>query len=48
MTAMTFDLAKDIFLLVFFLAGALWMWGVIRLPQSQQAGAERLCAKSRT
>lgn len=47
MTTQTLDLIKDIFFLLFFLAGTLWLWGKIKLRPANQASMERIFAKSR-
>jgi hypothetical protein len=48
MTAATFDLVKDIFLLIFFYLGTAWMWGKIKLKPNDQAKLEHIFTRSRT
>ncbi len=48
MTTQTLDLLKDIFFLLFFLTGTLWLWGKVKLKAENQAYLEKLFAKSRT
>lgn len=47
MSAGTFDLVKDIFLLLFFFAGTVWMWNLIRLPANYQKNLENVFKRSR-
>lgn len=47
MQADTLDLVKDIVLMVFFLAGTLWMWNIVRLPFVSQQKLETLFKRSR-
>ena len=47
MTTVTLDLLKDIFFIFFFLAGTLWMWGIVKLPAAQQRNMEKTFERSR-
>jgi ATP/ADP translocase len=47
MTTQTLDLIKDIFFLLFFLVGTLWLWRKIKLPPNRQAYMEKLFERSR-
>ncbi len=47
MTAATFDLVKDIIVLLFFYLGAAWMWGVLKLGNEKQTKLETIFARSR-
>lgn len=43
----TFNLVKDILLLLIFLAGTLWMWGWLRFSDGYQQNLEKLFVRSR-
>ena len=47
MTAATFDLFKDIFFLLFFIVGTLWMWGKFKFGASTQLKMEHIFSRSR-
>ena len=42
MTAATFDLIKDIFFLLFFIVGTLWMWGKLKFAPATQNKMEHI------
>lgn len=48
MTATTFDLIKDIFFLLFFIIGTLWMWGKMKFGAVTQLRFEKMFSRSRT
>ncbi|MBK7034838.1 MAG: hypothetical protein KBF42_10835 [Chitinophagales bacterium] len=47
MTAATFDLIKDIFFLLFFIVGTLWMWGKLKFAPATQNKMEHIFSRSR-
>ncbi len=47
MTASTFDLVKDIFFLLFFIVGTLWMWGKLKFGFATQSKLEHIFSRSR-
>jgi len=47
MTATTFDLLKDIFFLLFFIVGTLWLWGKLKFGASTQLKLENMFLRSR-
>ena len=47
MRAEVLDFIKDIVLLVFFFAGTLWMWNIVKLPANTQAKLELVFKRSR-